>query len=35
MLDLFKNAARQGKTAVLIIEFPDITAEIIIRKKVR
>jgi hypothetical protein len=35
MLDLFKTAARQGKQAVLIIEFPEITATIIINKKVR
>jgi hypothetical protein len=35
MLDLFKTAARQGKQAVMIVEFPDITATIIITRKVR
>lgn len=35
LLDLFRTAARQGKKAVLIIEFPEITATIIITKKVR
>ena len=32
---LFKNAARQGKEAVLVVEFPDLVVEAVIRKKVR
>ena len=32
---LFKNAARQGKEAVLIVEFPDLVVEAKIRKKAR
>lgn len=33
--DLFKTAARQGKEAQLIVEFPDFTATINITKKPR
>lgn len=32
---LFKNAARQGKQARLVVEFPDLTVEAVIRRKVR
>lgn len=32
---LFRHAARQGKQAVLIVEFPDLVVEAVIRKKVR
>lgn len=32
---LFKNAARQGKEAVLIVEFPDLVVEARITRKVR
>ena len=32
---LFKNAAKQSKQAVLIVEFPDLTVEAIITRKVR
>lgn len=35
LLDLFRTAARQGKEAHMIVEFPDITATIIITKKPR
>ena len=33
LMSLFKTAARQGKDAVLIIEFPDLTVEAHIRRK--
>ena len=33
LMSLFKNAARQSKDAMLIVEFPDLTAEIRIRRK--
>ena len=32
---LFKTAARQGKEAVLIVEFPDLVVEATIRRKSR
>jgi hypothetical protein len=32
---LFKNAARQGKEARLVVEFPDLTVEATIHRKVR
>lgn len=32
---LFKAAARQGKEAVLIVEFPDLVVEATIRRKSR
>ena len=32
---LFKNAARQGKEAVLIVEFPDLVVEARITRKAR
>ncbi len=32
---LFKTAARQGKEAVLVVEFPDLVVEAVIRKKAR
>ena len=35
VLDLFRTAARQGKEAQLIVEFPDFTATINITKKPR
>lgn len=35
LMALFKNAARQGKEAVLIVEFPDLVVEAKIRRKVR
>jgi hypothetical protein len=35
LLDLFRTAARQGKAAQLIVEFPDFTATIDITKKPR
>jgi len=35
LLDLFKVAARQGKSAVLVVNFPTIIATITITKKPR
>lgn len=32
---LFKTAARQGKEAVLVVEFPDLVVEAVIRRKAR
>jgi hypothetical protein len=32
---LFKNAAKQGKQAVLIVEFPDLVVEAVITRKLR
>lgn len=33
LMSLFKYAARQGKDAVLVVEFPDMTVEARIRRK--
>jgi hypothetical protein len=33
LMDLFRTAARQGKDAVLIVEFPDMTATITINRR--
>lgn len=33
LMSLFKNAARQGKRAVLVVEYPDLTVEATIRRK--
>ena len=35
LMSLFKNAARQNKDAVLVVEFPDLTVECTIRRKSR
>lgn len=35
LLSLFKTAARQDKQAVLVVEFPDLTVEAVIRRKAR
>lgn len=35
LLSLFKHAARQGKQAVMVVEFPDLTAEIRITRHIK
>lgn len=35
LLSLFKNAARQGKEAILVVEFPDLTVRATITRKAR
>ena len=33
LMSLFKNAARQSKEAVLVVEFPDLTVRATITRK--